>query len=95
SINPDRLAKSKLTAHYDTFTGKKILSDGKRTIEIHEIAGNGHNDAFSLVYLPAEKILVEADAFTPTAVNAPLPTSPNPYSVNLYQNIQKLNLQVE
>lgn len=95
TINPDHLAKSKLPVHYETFTGKKILSDGKRIIEIHEIAGNGHNDAFALVYLPAEKILVEADAFTPTAVNAPLPTSPNPYSVNLYQNIQKLNLQVE
>lgn len=95
TINPDHLAKSKLTAHYDTFTGKKILSDGNRIIEIHEIAGNGHNDAFSLVYLPSEKILVEADAFTPTAVNAPLPTSPNPYSVNLYQNIKNLNLQVE
>jgi hypothetical protein len=72
-----------------------VLSDGKRTIEIHSIAGNSHNDAFALVYLPNEKILVEADAYTPTAANVPPPTKPNPYSVNLCQNIYKLKLDVD
>jgi glyoxylase-like metal-dependent hydrolase (beta-lactamase superfamily II) len=67
---------------------------GKRTIEIHSIAASGHNDAFVLVYLPKEKILVEADAYTPTAANVPPPAKPNPYSVNLYRNIQKLKLDV-
>jgi hypothetical protein len=71
------------------------LFDGKRAVEIHAIAGNGHNDAFALVYLPAEKVLVEADAYTPTAANVPPPASPNPYSVNLYENIQKLGLHVD
>jgi len=37
---------------------------------------------------------VEADAFTPTAADAPLPTTPNPFSVNLYENIQRLKLDV-
>ena len=41
------------------------------------------------------KILVEADAYTPPAANAPPPATPNLYSVNLYENIQKLNLNVE
>ncbi|TAK64938.1 MBL fold metallo-hydrolase [Methylobacter sp.] len=93
TINPDRLAKSLKPARFDTFTGKYELSDGKRKIELHSIAGNGHNDAFLLVYLPKEKILVEADAYTPTAANVP-PAKPNPYSVNLYQNIQNLKLDV-
>lgn len=47
-----------------------------------------------MIYLPAEKILIEADAYTPTAANAPPPASPNPYSVNLYENIQRLKLDV-
>ncbi|MFI3120628.1 MAG: MBL fold metallo-hydrolase, partial [Methylococcaceae bacterium] len=93
-INPDRLAKSQKPAQFESFSGKHVLSDGKRNIEIHSIAGNGHNDAFVLVYLPNEKILVEADAYTPTAANVPPPASPNPYSVNLYRNIQELNLDV-
>lgn len=95
TINPDRLAASKKAAKFETFTDSYTLSDGKRKIEIHSIAGNGHNDAFALIYLPAEKILIEADAYTPLAANAPRPASVNPYSVNLHQNIKKLNLDVE
>lgn len=95
SINPDRLEASKKTAKFESFAGKKVLSDGKRSIEIHSLADNSHNDAFIAVYLPKEKILVEADAYTPLAANAPAPSSPNPYSVNLYQNIQKLKLDVK
>lgn len=94
-INPDRLANSRKVAKFETFGAKHVLSDGARKIEIHEISGSGHNDGFAAIYLPAEKILIEADAFTPGAVGAPLPASPNPYSVNLYDNIQKLKLDVD
>ncbi len=95
SINPDRLAKSQKAAKFQTFTDNWILTDGRRFIEIYQIAGSGHNDAFALVYLPGEKILIEADAFTPTAVGAPLPSPINPYTVNLYDNIKRLNLDVQ
>jgi glyoxylase-like metal-dependent hydrolase (beta-lactamase superfamily II) len=94
TLNPDRLASSKKTATFETFKDKHVLTDGARKIEIYPIAGNSHNDAFALVYLPAEKILVEADAYTPLAPGATPPASINPYSVNLYENIQKLKLDV-
>jgi len=70
------------------------LTDGRRTIEVHQIAGGGHNDAFAMVYLPAEKILVEVDAYAPPAANAPPPGAPSPFAVNLYENIQRLKLDV-
>ena len=79
---------------FETYTDKYVLSDGSRQIEVHRIAGNGHSDELALVYLPTEKILVEADAYTPAAKDAPPPKTPNPYSVNLYDNIQKLKLDV-
>ena len=47
-----------------------------------------------MIYLPKEKILIEGDAFTPGAVDAPPPAVPNPYTVNLYENIQRLKLDV-
>lgn len=94
AINPDRLALSNKPAKFKTFDDKLVLNDGNRSIEIHQIAGSGHNDAFALVYLPAEKILVEADAYTPAAAGAALPTKANPYNVNLYDNIKRLNLDV-
>jgi glyoxylase-like metal-dependent hydrolase (beta-lactamase superfamily II) len=94
TLSPDRLSKSKKQAKFETYSDKYVLTDGARTIEIHNIAGNGHSDELSLVYLPAEKILIEADAYTPAAPNTPPPAVPNPYSVNLYENIQKLKLDV-
>jgi glyoxylase-like metal-dependent hydrolase (beta-lactamase superfamily II) len=94
TLNPDRLAKSKKTATFETFTDKRVLTDGKRTIEIHSIAGNGHNDAFAMVYLPAEKILIEVDAYAPPAAGAPMPAVPSPFAVNLHDNIQRLKLDV-
>jgi len=94
TINPDKLAGSNKSAKFETFTDKHVLTDGRRTIEVHQIAGNGHNDAFAMVYLPAEKILIEVDAYAPPAGNAPPPTVPNPFAVNLYENIQRLKLDV-
>jgi len=78
-----------------TFTDKYVLTDGQRSIEIHQIAGSGHDDAFALVYLPEEKVLVEADAFTPTVAGAPLQAPGNPYTSNLYDNLKRLNLDVD
>jgi glyoxylase-like metal-dependent hydrolase (beta-lactamase superfamily II) len=93
-INPDRLSQSNKPAIFESFTGKHTLSDGSRDIEIYSLAGNSHNDAFDVVYLPKEKILIEADAYTPTAGPATTPSAINPYSLNLYENIRKLKLDV-
>ena len=95
TLKADRLAESKKAAVIETFTGKYILTDGKRSIEIYEITGSGHNDGFAMIYLPKEKILSEADAYTPAAADAPPPATPNPFSVNLYDNIQRLKLDVK
>jgi glyoxylase-like metal-dependent hydrolase (beta-lactamase superfamily II) len=94
TINPDALARSPKPAAFETFAEKHVLTDGRRSIEIHRLAGNGHNDAFAMVYLPAERILIEVDAWAPLAPNAPPPPSPSPFAVNLYENIQKLKLDV-
>jgi glyoxylase-like metal-dependent hydrolase (beta-lactamase superfamily II) len=93
-LNPDRLAKETRAATFETFADKHVLTDGRRSIEIHRIAGNGHNDAFAMVYLPAERILIEVDAWAPLAPNQPPPVAPSPFAVNLFENIQKLKLNV-
>ena len=95
TINPDKLAQSKKTATFETFADKHVLTDGARQIEIHKIAGGGHNDAFAMIYLPKEKILIEGDAFTPLAANAPPPAAVNPFAVNLDENITRLKLDVK
>jgi hypothetical protein len=64
-------------------------------VELYHIQGNVHNDGLIMAYLPKEKLLIEGDAYTPAAPNAPPPAQPNPFSVNLYDNIERLKLTVE
>jgi glyoxylase-like metal-dependent hydrolase (beta-lactamase superfamily II) len=96
TLNPDALAKANTAPVFETFTDKGVLTDGARTIEIYPIAGNGHSEGFAMVYLPAEKILMEADAFSPAAAPATAAADPvNPYTLNLLENIDRLKLKVD
>ena len=54
--------------------------------------GNHSNDML-MVYLPKEKILVNADLYSPQ-VSGPAPASPTPGMRTLSQNIQMLKLDV-
>ncbi|WP_294541371.1 MBL fold metallo-hydrolase [uncultured Rhodoblastus sp.] len=94
-LNPDLLAVSKKPAKFLTYKDELKLGEGDGEIRIYRLAGSGHSDDLALIYLPQSKIAIEADAYTPAAVDAPAPKTPNPYAVNLYENIQKLNLDVE
>ena len=94
TLGVDRLAQSRKPAQFETVGDAHTLTDGKRTIQIHRLAGNGHNDGFLIVYLPVEKILVEVDAWAPTAANVPPPAVPSPFAVNLHDTIQRLKLDV-
>jgi glyoxylase-like metal-dependent hydrolase (beta-lactamase superfamily II) len=92
TLNPDRLATSGKAAMFETFADRHVLTDGRRSIEIHLIQGSGHSDGFAMVFLPAERILIEADAYTPGPEGAPPPATPNPFTVNLYENVERLKL---
>ena len=64
------------------------------SLEIHHIQGNPHNTGILMAWFPKERILAEVDVYTPLAPNASPPATPNPATVNLYENIQRLNLDV-
>jgi glyoxylase-like metal-dependent hydrolase (beta-lactamase superfamily II) len=95
TVNPDHLAKSGKKAMVEGVRDRRVLSDGTRTVEIHHIAGSLHADDLLMVYLPKEKILIEADAYTPPAPNVAPMTPPNPFTVNLVANITKQGLAVD
>ena len=94
-ISPDALAKSGKKPKIEGVGEKRVLTDGTRTIEIHRLKNSAHTDTFLIVYLPREKLLIEADAYTPLPPNAPAPTPPNGNNVNLVENIEQLKLAVE
>jgi glyoxylase-like metal-dependent hydrolase (beta-lactamase superfamily II) len=94
-IAPDLLAKSGRKAKVIGVANKHVLSDGTRSVEIHRLRDPLHTDTFLMVWLPGEKLLIEADAYTPAAPGTPAPAKPNPYHLNLVDNIQRLKLDVK
>ena len=67
TLNPDALSKAKKEPTFETMTTKKVMTDGNHVIELHHMAGSGHNEGLILAYLPKQKLLVEADAYNPPA----------------------------
>jgi glyoxylase-like metal-dependent hydrolase (beta-lactamase superfamily II) len=95
TIAPDHLAKSGKKGLVEGVRDRRVLTDGSRTVELRHIVGNGHDDGLLMVYLPAEKLLIEADVFTPLAPNAPPPTPVSPFSINLADNLARQGLVVD
>ena len=95
TIKPDELQLSGKKALVTGVNGKRSFTDGSRTVDVYYIEGSVHAQGFLMVHLPKEKILIEADAYTPGAPNSPPPAKPNDLHVNLVQNIERLKLDVE
>jgi glyoxylase-like metal-dependent hydrolase (beta-lactamase superfamily II) len=92
-INPDSLAKSNRRAAVEGFGDRRVFTDATNRLELYHIRGNFHNDGLLMAYLPKLKLLVQADAFHPRPGAKPYPTPPQ-FTVNLYENIQRLELDV-
>jgi glyoxylase-like metal-dependent hydrolase (beta-lactamase superfamily II) len=95
SIEPDKLAQSGKKATIEGMQEKRVLSDAARTVELYRIQGTAHADGLIMAYLPKEKLLIEADVYTPAPAGAAPPARPNPANVALYDNIERLNLAVD
>jgi glyoxylase-like metal-dependent hydrolase (beta-lactamase superfamily II) len=95
TLNPDKLAQSKRKPSIETMTEKKLLTDGNHVVELYHMSNIGHHDGLLMVYLPKEKVLIEADAYNPAAQpTAQPPATPSPYNLALVANIERLKLDV-
>ena len=94
TLNPDRQWREKKKAKILPIGAKHVMSDSSRTLELHLIQDNPHNTGIIMAWLPKEKLLVEVDVYSPLPPNATPPANPNSAMLNLYDNIQRLNLDV-
>jgi glyoxylase-like metal-dependent hydrolase (beta-lactamase superfamily II) len=97
TLNPDRLSQSQKKPSVERVSDKKVLSDGVRTLELHLIRDNPHHDGILMAFLPKEKILIEADVYTPANPAASgAPAGPaNRTTVNVVDNVERLKLDFE
>ncbi len=91
TLAPDRLSQSKKKAVIEAVGEKKILTDGVHTIELYHVP-NEHNEGMLIAWLPKDKIVVEADLYTPGAADAAAPNPVNPYTVALVDALDRLKL---
>lgn len=94
TLMPDMQAKAMRTPSFVGVSDRYQITDGNQTIEVYATAGDTHTNEYTLAYLPGPRILVEADAYTPAPPDAPPPATPPPNAVRLYDEIQRLKLNV-
>jgi glyoxylase-like metal-dependent hydrolase (beta-lactamase superfamily II) len=90
----DSQAKNPKSPKFQGVSDKYVMTDGKQTIEIYPTGGDTHTKEYTLIYLPKAKILVEADAYSPGPPNTPPPATPPPNALMLYDQVQRLKLNV-
>jgi glyoxylase-like metal-dependent hydrolase (beta-lactamase superfamily II) len=95
TINPDMLAKTRMKPVIEGVGGRRVLSDKTQTLELHVLRDSPHNEGLLVAYFPKDKMLVQADIFTPPPPDAAPPAKPDPSALNLYENIERLKLDVQ
>jgi len=98
TLEPDRLSlyPPEETAEgyrFESVEQKYTLTDGARTMDILNIQGLNHVEGMLVAYLPAEKILIEADMFNAPAAGAP-PPPVTAAAKTFLNNIRRLKLDV-
>jgi glyoxylase-like metal-dependent hydrolase (beta-lactamase superfamily II) len=94
TLNPDQAQQRGKKPIVEAVGEKRVLTDGTRIVELHHLRNFGHHDGMLVVYFPKEKVLLEADGYNPQAATATPPTPRSPYTTSLYENIQRLKLDV-
>lgn len=94
TLKPDRLARANRTPVFEGVVGARVLTDGTRDLAIYHYAGNMHNAGMLMVFLPRERILIEADSYTPPA-NVGDPPGAVPNLVHFAEAVERLRLDPE
>jgi glyoxylase-like metal-dependent hydrolase (beta-lactamase superfamily II) len=80
---------------FETVTDKYVISDGVRTLDILTLENIIHDGNMLVAYLPTEKILINADMYSPPAANATQLPRANTNVREFARNIQRLGIAVD
>ena len=89
TIVPDTLARNPQPAEIDSISDNAIYEDESMTVEIYHVDGSPHSSSILMVYLPEQRLLIEADLYNPGR------TTPQLFAPNLLENIEANGLEVD
>jgi glyoxylase-like metal-dependent hydrolase (beta-lactamase superfamily II) len=99
SLSPDRLSMEPFATtgpgpgHLETYKDTYTISDGTQTVTAYHVQGFNHAQDMAIVYLPRQKVLINAD-MGPPPPNAPA-AAVNANTIALYNNMKRLKLDVQ
>jgi len=64
TIAPDALAKNPKPLTVEPVGDEKVVTDGTMTVTLYPVTG-AHSETMLMAYFPRERLLVEADVYTP------------------------------
>ena len=93
TLRPDALDLSPRAAVVETFTKKRVFTDGDMTVELHDIGPTSHIDEIVMAYLPKQKLIFQGDlAILPGRGAVP---AANALTTEFAKAIERLGLEVE
>ena len=84
----DVLSRNPKPVTIETVDDHRVIEDPARTVALYHVAGNPHSDTMLMIHLPAERIIIQVDAYSPGSPS-------HPYAANLLENIQRRKLRVD
>jgi len=87
-IAPDALASRPKPLNLIAVDDELMLQDAAMAVTLYHIDGNPHADTLLMAYFPRERLLVEADVYSPGG-------AVQPYASNLVENINRRGLRVD
>jgi glyoxylase-like metal-dependent hydrolase (beta-lactamase superfamily II) len=100
-LNPDRLhlypfaTTGPTPLRLETMTDRHAISDGSRILMLFHLDGIDHAATMLVAYLPAEKIIIHADNYSPVPPGGPAPERIRDREIDLYRAIQHWDLEIE
>jgi glyoxylase-like metal-dependent hydrolase (beta-lactamase superfamily II) len=88
TIVPDALAKNPKPLKLEPVEREMELRDNSMIVNLYHIDRSPHADTLLMAYLPKQRILIEADVFTPGA-------AVHPFEANLIENVTGRKLLVD
>jgi glyoxylase-like metal-dependent hydrolase (beta-lactamase superfamily II) len=92
-MRPDVLSTSPKAPVIETFTKKRVFTDGDMTVELHDIGPTSHSDEIVMAYFPKQRLVFQGDLLILPPRGEPSPA--NTLTAEFAQAIDRLGLQVD
>jgi hypothetical protein len=84
---PDALAKNAKPLTVDAVADEKVITDGTMTVNLYPVTGE-HSQTMLMAYFPKERLLVEADVYTPGG-------AVQMFAGRFFDDVKKRNLRID